>query len=376
MSKAAGKKPKQTSFQPAPSPIPTPFTKASETLEPFLAQLDPAQVYITHIDRHPPEHKKQIFLIPVLLNGAIAALLAWRVYAAIPSYWAILLTLLGYPSSATVDTANTTRSEQIWVLAKRTAMFLADFLAFRFIGVWPLTFFLEQPCNPVIWRWKLGFQADEIVVRVSRGWGATDLMQGVKQGEENAFFKTRILPAIEKGFMRSKTGYLMMDKSWDLDFALILDAHALLKQGSLALKDVDKLVLVHMEGEGWIVWQWETDYDVIEERRKKVVAFKDALTKAGKESLFWKWMDILESERDADGGFTAERQQRVAERVQREFEKEGMDFEELTGSVGGLDGLTRQKGTIEHLQGGSDGSTPSAYSVRVPWTAWRGRTAR
>jgi len=342
MSKQTGKKPRQTSFKSAASPIPTPFSKAPESLTSFFEQLDPSQVYITHIDRHPIETKKQIFLIPVLLNGTIAALLLWRIYAAVPAYWAILLTLLGYPSSATVDTANTTRGEQIWVIVKRTAMFLADFLAFRFIGVWPLTFFFEQPSNPVVWRWKLGYQADEIVVRVSRGWGAEDLMKGVKQGEENAFFKTRILPAIDKQFMRTKTGYLMMDKSWDLDFQLMLDAHTLVKQDKLKLKDLDKLILVHMDGVGWIVWQWETDYDVIEERRKKVVAFKEELTKAGKESLFWKWMDILESERDADGGFTAQGQQRVAERVQEQFLKEGIDFEELTKSVGGIEGLTRK----------------------------------
>ncbi|KAK1086113.1 hypothetical protein LTR48_003902, partial [Friedmanniomyces endolithicus] len=287
----------------------------------------------------------QIFLIPVLLNGTIALLLLYRLYAATPTYWAILQTLLGYHSAATVDTAHTTRSDQLWILAKRTLMFLADFLAFRFVGVWPLTFFLEQPCNPVIWRWRLGgFLTDEIVVRVSRNWGAEDLMQGVKQGEENAFFKTRILPAIEREVLRTKTGYLMMNQSWDLDFQLMLDAHTLVKQGQVEMRGLEKMVLVFMEGTGWIAWQWESDYDVIEERRKKVVAFKEELTKAGKESLFWRWMDILESERDADGGFTADAQKRVAEGVQEAFAKEGIDFEELTKSVGGLEGLSVNKG--------------------------------
>ncbi|KAK0248021.1 hypothetical protein B0A54_01378 [Friedmanniomyces endolithicus] len=288
MSKQPPKKPKQqTTFKPAASPIPTPFTAAPPTLEPFLTQLDPSQVYLTHIDRHLPETKKQIFLIPVLLNGTIALLLLYRLYAATPTYWAILQTLLGYHSAATVDTVHTTRSDQLWILAKRTLMFLADFLAFRFVGVWPLTFFLEQPCNPVIWRWRLGgFLTDEIVVRVSRNWGAEDLMQGVKQGEENAFFKTRILPAIEREVLRTKTGYLMMNQSWDLDFQLMLDAHTLVKQGQVEMRGLEKMVLVFMEGTGWIAWQWESDYDVIEERRKKVVAFKEELTKAGKESLF------------------------------------------------------------------------------------------
>ncbi|KAK5125854.1 hypothetical protein LTR85_012130 [Meristemomyces frigidus] len=339
MSKSVQKRQKQASFKSTASEIPAPFSKASPSIQPFLEQLDPAHVYITHIDRHPPDAKKQIFLIPVLLNGTIAVLLAWRIYAALPVYWAIVEHLLGYASSATVDTENTTRNEQFKVLAKRVLMFLVDFLLFRFVGVWPLTFFLEQPANPVTWRWTLGFQPKEIVVRMSRNWDSVDLMKGVKQGDESPFFKTRILPAIEKNFMRSKTGYLMMDKSWDLDFQLMLDAHMLVKQAKLKMEDVDKLVLVHMEGVGWLAWQWETDSDVIEDRRKKVVAFKEVLTKLGKESLFWKWMEIVEQERDADGGFTPERQQRVADRVEAAFKKEGVDFEELTSSVGGLEEL-------------------------------------
>ncbi|KAK5137480.1 hypothetical protein LTR08_008458 [Meristemomyces frigidus] len=340
MPKTVSKRQKQTTFQSTASQIPAPFTKAPASIAPLLEQLDPSQVYITHIDRHPPDTKKEIFLIPVLLNGAIAALLAWRLYAAAPVYWAIVQSLLGYASSATVDTVNTTRNAQIRVLGKRVLMFMADFLAFRFVGPWPLTFFLEQPANPVTWRWKLGgFLPSEVVVRIGRGWGAEDLMQGVKQGDESPFFKTRILPAIEKQFMRSKTGYLMMDKSWDLDFQLMLDAHTLVKQDKMKMESLDKLVLVHMEGVGWLAWQWETNSDVIEDRRKKVVAFKETLTKLGKESLFWKWMEIVEQERDTDGGFTVERQVKVAQRVEAEFKKEGVDFEELTNGIGGLEEL-------------------------------------
>ena len=332
---ATPKRPKQ----PTAPLIPTPFTTPSPTLSPFLEQLDPSLVYITHIDVTPPETKKSIFLIPVLLNASIAALLLWRLYAAAPVYWAIAQALVGYQSSAYINVLQTSRSQQIWVLAKRVLMFAIDFLVFRFIGPWPTTFFLEQPANPVTWRWKLGFREKEVVVRVSRGWGTEDLMKGVRQGEENAFFKTRIMPAIDRVVMR-KTGYLLMDKSWDLDFQLMLDAHTLLKDETIKMEALDKLVLAYMdEGIGWVVWRWESESDVIEDRRKKVVLFKEKLTKMGKEGLFWKWMEIVEDERDADGGFTAERQEKVAGRVQREFEKEGVDFEGLTESVGGLDEL-------------------------------------
>ena len=338
VAKGAQRRPKKASFQPASSPIPAPFEKAPDSLESFLQRLDPAHVYISHIDRHPIDKKKSIFTIPVLLNGAIAALLAWRIWAAYPTYWAIFQSLLGYATSATVDTARTTRNEQIWLLFKRTMMFAVDFLVFRFIAVWPLTFFLEQPANPVSWRWKVGFRKEEIIVRMSRNWDTEDLMQGVKQGEENPFFKTRILPAISRDHMR-KTGYLMMDRSWDLDFELMQDAHVLLKQDKLKLAELDKLVFAHQECTGWVVWKWEPEDKNVEDRREKVVAFKDKLTAMGKESLFWKWTEIVEQEREKDGGFTPERQQKVAQRVQQEFERNGVNFEEVMKSVGGLDEL-------------------------------------
>ena len=335
-------KPTKRSKQPTTSKtttceIPTPFEKASQTLQPLLDQLDPAQVYITHIDRHLTDYKKQIFLMPVLINTAVALLLAWRVYAAAPTYLALVQALLGYASSAAVDTARTTRNEQIWLILRRTGMMLLDFLLFRFVGVWPLTFFLEQPANPVTWRWRIGFRAEEAIVRVSRNWTGEDLMKGVKQGEENPFFKTRVLPAIGKEQMR-KTGYLMMDGSWDLDFPVMQDAAYLLDHGKMHAEAMDKLVLVHQGATGgWLAWRWETSSDVVEDRRKKIVLLKDVLTKMGKESLFWKWMEIVEDERDSDGGFTAEKQKKVAERVQRQFASEGVDFEEIMAGIGGLE---------------------------------------
>lgn len=349
MAKNVAKRSKQASFKPAAGEIPTPFEKAPQNLQPLLDQLDPSKVYITHVDRHLTEYKKQIFLMPVLINSLVAVLLAWRVYAAAPTYLAMVQAVLGYASSAAIDTTNTTRSDQVWVILRRTGMMLLDFLLFRFIGVWPLTFFLEQPANPVTWRWRIGFQAQEVIVRVSRNWSNEDLMRGVKQGEENPFFKTRVLPSIAREHMK-KTGYLMMDGSWDLDFPVMQDAHYLLDTKKLVPEDLDKLVLTFQDANGWLAWRWETGSDVIEERRKKIVLLKEVLTKMGKESLFWKWMEIVEDERDTDGGFTAARQKRVAERVQKEFEKNGVDFEEIMMAIGGLEEMPLQESGQKEIE--------------------------
>jgi hypothetical protein len=333
-SSAKREKGTSTSFKSSVSEIPAPFTKAPASLSRFLDRLDPKQVHITHIDRTRTEQKKNVFLIPVILNGVIALLLLWRLYVAVPKYWVLFQTLLGYLTPATVDPLSTTRKQQIYILLGRFAMFAFDFFLFRFVGPWPVTFFLEQPANPCYWRWMLGFQRKEVVVRVSRGWGAEELMQGVKQGQENPYFKTRILPAIEPVFMQ-KTGYLMMDRSWDLEFELMVDSHFLAVEKAFKIEELDKLVLAFSDGNGWLAWKWEGD-DVVEGRRQKVVAFKDKLTALGKESLFWKWTEIVEEEREADGSFSIETQEKVAMRVQKEFEQNGVDFDAVIQSIGGL----------------------------------------
>lgn len=333
------KRAKQTSSKPANPQYPSPFEKAPSSLDPFLGQLDPSQVYITHIDRSRVDYKRQIFLFSVLVNSSIAALLLWRIYAAAPTYLALVQTFLGYASTATVDTTTTTRKQQTWILLRRTLMMLCDFLLFRFIGPWPLTYFFERPANPVTWRWKVWFKPQEIVVRVSRNWAADDLMKGAKRGDDSPFFKTRIWPAIDVVEMQ-KTAYLQMGKNWDLDFELMQDAHYLIDHDEMKITDFEKLVLVYLDGGGWLVWKFDKSSDPEEENRKKMMAFRELLTSMGKESLFWKWQKIVEEERDADGGFSSETQLRIAKRVKEEFAKEGVDFDEAMESVGGVAALS------------------------------------
>ena len=200
MSKAT-KRSKQISTKISESPYPPPFDKAPASIEPFLGQLDPSQVYITHIDRHKIDYKKQIYFLAVLVNSSIVALLAWRFYAAAPKYLALGQRSVGIESSASVDTENTSRREQLWILFKRVGMMLFDFLLIRLVGPWPWSFFFERPANPVTWRWKIGFLPQEVVVRTCRNWKSEDLMQGAKRGDQSPFFKTRIQPAIDAEFM-------------------------------------------------------------------------------------------------------------------------------------------------------------------------------
>lgn len=275
--------------------------------------------------------------------------LLYRAYTAYPTYHNLTQTLLGHASSpTTLNPLTTTRNQALQALLIRSATFLFDFLLLRFLGPWPLAFFYgpvsltsesETTSSPLAWRWHLGgFQKEEVVVRASRNWGVKELLEGVAQGEQNAFFTSKLLPAIERQYVRTKTGYLMMSRDWELDFASMLDAHTLVSRGETSFAALDRVVLAHLEGQhGWVCWRWEVEGDVIEHRRKKVVQFKEALVKLGKESLFWKWAEIVEDERDGDGGFSEEGQKKVVARVQAEFEREGVDFEEVVARIGGLE---------------------------------------
>jgi hypothetical protein len=280
------------------------------------------------------------FIIPLLLNTLVALALLYRAYTAAPYYYNLLLTITGDTTSpTTLDQTTATQREILTAIATRSGILLLDFLLLRFLGPWPLAFFLAQPSNPTAWRWALGgFRREEVVVRASRNWGVKELLEGVAEGEENVFFTGKILPAIERSFVRSKTGYLMIDGTWELDYAAMLDAHTLVERKEMEFKDVDRVVLACLPGQhGWVCWRWEVEGDVIEHRRKKVVQFKDALTGIGKESLFFRWAEIVEQERDKDGGFSEAGQKRVVERVTAAFEREGVDFEEVVNKIGGLE---------------------------------------
>ena len=343
-------KSKQRGVKPSTTPkkaIPAPFTAAPAELDTLLSTFDPTSVYISHVDSHPAWFKRRIFFVPVLLNATIVALLAWRAYTIGPHYWAIALSVMGNHNDTTIYWTGTTWGQLVWGVVKRMAMFMFDFILFRFIAPWPFTFFVEQPGNPVSWRWNIGFRDQEVYVRVSRGWGAKDLLGEAeggsgKAGEESPFFKTRILPAVDKTRLREKTGYMLMDENFDLDFFGMVAATQLVDRKDITLDHLRKSVFVYVgdqEGDNgrWAVWDLaKVDEGSETEARDKVILFKDKLTALGKESLFFKWVELIQYESSVPGGFTEEKQIQTAEKVKKMFADAGVDFEEFSRELDGV----------------------------------------
>ncbi|CAI6340069.1 unnamed protein product [Periconia digitata] len=328
--------------------IPDPFEPAPASLAPLLDTFDIDTVYISHIDKHPATFKKSIFYVPVGINVFIAALLLLRTYYAAPLYWKLLMSVLNHHNETTLYWSSSPTRTIVKAIVWRMFMFMFDFLLFRFIGPWPLSFFFEMPGNPVLWRWKVGFRDQEVYVRESRGWGAEDLLGAAegssgKAGSESPFFKTRILPAVDMHRLRAKSGYMLMDKDFDLDFGAMITATRLLDKKEVSLEELNTSVFVWVgneEGGQWAVWNCgKLDDGAETDARKKIVMFKDRLTMMGKESLFFKWVELVQFESSAPGGFTQERQASTAEKTRNLFEAEGIDFEKFSASIGGFGGM-------------------------------------
>ncbi|KAF2712425.1 hypothetical protein K504DRAFT_488858 [Pleomassaria siparia CBS 279.74] len=347
---SAKRAPKAFSAKPttAAPKIPEPFTPADAALAPLLSTFDKNLVYVIHIDNHPAWFKRRIFFVPVCINLTITLLLLWRAYAALPFYWALVLSLLGNANETTIYWAETSWGTMAWMLVKRMGTFTLDWMLFKIVGPWPWTFFFESPENPASWRFKIGFRDEEIYVRQSRGWGAKDLLGAAegasgKAGAESPFFKTRLLPAVESRRLMEKTGYLLMDKDFDLDFAGMIDATIAFDEKDITKDMIKKSVFVWVGEEEtgqWAVWDcWKLDEGSETEARQKVMLFRDRLTALGKESLFFKWVELVQFESSAPGGFTIERQTATAKKAEVLFEKEGIDFNQFVREIGGLGGM-------------------------------------
>ena len=275
-------------------------------------------------------------------------------------------------------------------------MFAGDFLLFRFVGMWPWDFFLGKggEASPVGWRRWVRFRDVEVVVRRSRRWdvplfaketsGEADMRgevgkrdgakeEWLQEGRQGKLFKERVLPAVDKNWVKNKTSYQMLDQNWDLYFSGMIEAQALVDAGKNKTRDFRTSVLVHTEKWGWLIWEvWREQEEGAEnEGTKKLQLIKNKLTAMGKENLFFRWIEVVQSETSQTGPFTPERyvhfkavpspfvsvsllgilahdeiltpnshrQKKAVQKIREEFEDQGVDFEQFWESVGGLEGM-------------------------------------
>ena len=163
----------------------------------------------------------------------------------------------------------------------------------------------------------------------------------VKEGKEGGAWK-RIREAVDREWLR-KTGYLLMDKDWDLDFGAMVSAHRLIDTQKADVQDFKTAILaLSSKDEGWMEYHiWESlqgNKEVRkEEQRDQISRFKRKLVEMGRENLFYKWVEMMQYEGSRPGEFTVERQREMKEKGRQMFEDQGVDFEEFWQEVGDVD---------------------------------------
>lgn len=316
----------------SPSTPPPPFKPLPTSLTSFTTHLSKKHIYITHIDTKPRTFKFKIFLVPIAMNLAVVALFVWRINYILPWYGALLLSTLGYTKDVAVLSSPSTTSLAS-IVFRRAFTFLLDFLLIIFVWPWPVEFALGQThSNPVAWRWQTGFRDREIYVRRSREWdrGVLDGALGPDGLEKRKLVIAKASPAVDTLLLKEKTGYLLMNGDWDLDWAGMVSATALVDAKAVAPEAFDRAVLFHDRDFGWVCvdrGQAGGPGAAEEDRRRQVLAFRDALAAVDKEDLFFRWIEIVQFESSQPGGFGKEKQVEVAERIREMFGKEGIDFD-------------------------------------------------
>ena len=248
------------------------------------------------------------------------------------------MTGLGHENETTWNTADSTWAEISLEIAKRAGTMFIDFILFIFVWPWPVEFVAGQARgNPCQWRWQVGFREEEVYVRRSREWdeALTDILE---DDDSKKILLSYIDNATSPILQEQKTGYLLMNAYWDLDWARMVLAHRLVDKKELALEAFKGLVLVHHAAYGWLSYDVRVNGTSSEdERRRQVFAFRDALIKLGKENLFYRWVEIVQYEATQPGGFGPKEQEVAAKRIRELFENENINFDDLwKESVGSL----------------------------------------
>ena len=188
-------------------------------------------------------------------------------------------------------------------------------------------------------------------IRVSKQWGAKDFwdatssIRGREVTSTNPILSERILPAIDSGYLSTRTGYMMMGREFDLDLPAMLDAEQMLEKGEASYEDFLRAVVIHLDGTGWVVWNLQGDVSARkldaeeEEARRRIETFRDRLVAMGKEHLFYRWIELVQFESQQPGGLTPFRQDELIGKARDLFSREGINFDALFASVGGVDGF-------------------------------------
>jgi hypothetical protein len=357
MARAAGKRGAKVSAPSAPSTKPTstssgppsPFVHVPASLQPLASTLPTTHVYLVHIDRTPVDLKRRVFLVPVLLNLTIVLGLCLRIYYAAPAYLQQIITIFGYDTDYSVDPKSRPYGDLMSIVTSRFFLIFIDYALFTLLGSWPKEFLLGSKLSrfvgPWAWRQKVWFKEAEIIVRRGRNWDKP-LLEGNEEGtkswstQEELDVKFKIEPAMQPS-SAGKSGLLLLDKDWDLDFKAMVDAHRMLKDERLKIDDLEGVALVYYQKQ-WLAWKVREDLVLPAgdpEQERVLRTFKGKLTEMRQEDVFFRWIEIVQYETSQPGGFTDARRVSAIRELKKLLTDRGADSAAFWDDIGGQEGL-------------------------------------
>lgn len=217
-------------------------------------------------------------------------------------------------------------------------MFTIDYFLVTLLLGWPIRFIR----GPVKWRRAIGFREREVVVRQSRKPWSQKLARNRWIYDDEKTVREKVVPAVSPERVK-KSGFLLVDANWDLDYDAMVRAHRLIdltrKGEGIQLDEFRTAVLVHTDDDGWLIWRVADDEsNKKSQQRDKILAFRKKLASMGKEDLFFRWVELIQFESTQPGGFTPERQRSAMLKAKEMFEAENVDFSRFWQEVGGMEG--------------------------------------
>ena len=232
------------------------------------------------------------------------------------------------------------------IVFDRTFLLFVDYVLLALVGSWPKEFFLGsregRRTGSAVWRWRIGVREKEIVVRRGRRWDTkilvgSDKKERVWSKEDELTMLKKVGDAMRKEYL-AKTGVLLLDKKWDLEYRGMIDAHRMVDSERLKMEDLDGCVFVWY-GEKWLWWRPNERRKAEGERDEKTEKFRKALEQRKCGDVFYRWIEIVQFETNQKKGTEKERYERLLEEFKRLLNGKRVDVDKLLKEVGGEAGV-------------------------------------
>ena len=229
-----------------------------------------------------------------------------------------------------------------------------DYILFSLLGSWPWEFVFGNKYNrftgPVAWRRAVQFEAHEVVVRRSKGLHRK--LQSPWSLDDEARVRSTVTPAMDRNGALKKSGYLLIDKEWDLDFRGMVTAHQLIQSKDIHIADFAQPTAYAFYKGRWIAWRFPTtaaatrmfpkpalNGALLSSETPQMTRFHEKLKSLGCEDLFYRWIEIIQFESSGPDGLNDKGKERALQELGTLLMAKGVEMTAFLEDMGGAENL-------------------------------------